>query len=117
MTSTNAQGYLMINGKPYHVYKAPFTDTTEAELQILTVGGSYESLWKSHAGERLQEIAIQLADGSILTTCKVYDSTGGVVASFRGNERTGSDLIYNLRAKGLNIPITKGMVIKCNTAD
>ena len=121
MTDTNAQGFIRVNGNFYHVYNtvagASFTDLTEAELMIRTVGGSYESLWKSLAGQNLQEIALTLAAGSILTTCKIYDSKQGCVASWRGNERTANDMTYNLRAKGLNIPISKGMTIKLNTAD
>jgi len=122
MTDTNAQGYLITrSGKFIHLRGTGgsggvFTDGTEAEFQV-DAQGSFESLWKSYQGEQIESGMIQLADGSILTTCKIYDAVNGVVSHWRGNERTGHDMLANLRFSGLSITITKGMVIKLNTAD
>ena len=122
MTDTNAQGYLKLdNGEKLHLFGIStggvFTDGSEAEIYVKDIAGNQSQLWKVAEGRRINEIALQLADGSILTTCKVYAPKGGVIASWRGNERTGNDFTYNLRVKGLNLPIEKGTVIKLNCAE
>jgi len=122
MTDTNAQGYILLdNGQWLHLFGIStggvFTDGTEAEIYVKDVGGAQNQLWKVAEGRRIKELAIQLADGSILTTAKFYDPKGGVVASWRGNERTGNDFVYNLRVKGLNLLISKGSKLMLNTAD
>jgi len=91
------------------------TDGTEKECTIMSIGGALDSLGE-YAGRVIRSIRCQGDVGSILSTLKIYSPTGGVVASFVGNERT-QEQTYNLNATGLNIPIVKGMTIKANTAD
>jgi len=122
MTDTNAQGYITLdNGEKLHLFGIStggvFTDGSEAEVYVKDIAGNQSQLWKVAEGRVITEIAIQAADGSILTTCKIYSPKGGVIASWRGNERTASDTVYNLRVKGLAIPIFKGTIMKLNTAD
>ena len=126
MSSTNAQGFIQFNdGSWCHLYGistgGSFTDGTEAEMYIRTLGGAQEQLYKSHEGKRIRRLALQLADGSILTTAMIYDAKSGVVARFRGSERNITTVAhgdtYDLNVRGLDILVTKGMVIKLNTAD
>jgi len=126
MTDTNAQGFLEFSdGSWCHLYGistgSVFTDATEAEMYVRTLGGSQETLAKSHEGKVISRIAIQAADGSIVTTCKIYDAKNGVVAFYRGNERNVTTVkngeTYDIDVRGLAIPILKGTVLKLNTAD
>jgi hypothetical protein len=126
MTDTNAQGIIdFSDGTSVHMYGIStggvFTDATEAEMYVRTVGGSQEQLWKSNSGKSISRIRIQVADGSIITTCKIYDTNSGVVAFWRGSERNITTVknseIYDLDVAGLNIPVVKGTVLKLNTAD
>ena len=126
MTDTNAQGIIdFADGSSVHMYGIStggvFTDGTEAEMYVRTVGGSQESISKSNEGRVISRIRIQAADGSIVTTCKIYNASDGVVAFLRGSERNittvKNDEVYDINVRGLAIPIRKGTVIKLNTAD
>ena len=126
MSSTNAQGFVVFSdGSWAHLYGistgGSFTDGTEAEMYVRTLGGAQEQLYKSHEGKIITRISIQLADGSILTTAMLYSANSGVVARWRGSERNVTSVVhgdvYDLNVKGLAIPVTKGMVLKLNTAD
>jgi len=126
MTSTSAQGFVEFSdGSWAHLQGistgAAFTDTTEAEMYVRTMGGSFEQIFKSFEGKVITRIAIQLADGSIITSCKIYDPKGGVVAYWRGSERNVTSVthgdVYDLNVRGLAIPIVKGTAIKLNCAD
>ena len=126
MSSTAAQGFIeFTDGSWCHLYGIStggvFTDGTEAEMYVRNYGGAQEQLFKSHEGKAISRVALQLADGSILTTCMIYDPKGGVVARWRGSERNVTSVVhgdvYDLNVRGLAIPVTKGTVIKLNTAD
>lgn len=126
MSSTAAQGFVQFHdGTWAHLYGTSsggvFTDTTEAEMYVRNMGGAQEQLYKSTEGKRIKRLAIQAADGSIITTCIIYDAKSGVVARFRGSERNVTSVVhgdvYDLNIRGLDILVTKGMVIKLNTAD
>jgi hypothetical protein len=126
MTDTAAQGFIeFADGGFVHLYGIStggvFTDGTEAEMYVRTIGGSQETLAKSNEGRVISRVAIQLADGSICTTCKIYDASNGVVAFWRGSERNVTSVvneeIYDINVSGLAIPVRKGTVIKLNTAD
>ena len=126
MTDTSSQGFIeFTDGSWVHLFQAidgtVLVDTVEQELAVRTVGGAYESLWKSNQSKVISRIAWQLADGSICTSLKIYDAMNGVVAYFTGSERNKTtiknDEIYDVDVRGLAIPVTRGMVIKGNTAD
>lgn len=126
MTSTAAQGFIeFADGGWAHLYGIStggvFTDGTEAEMYVRNIGGAQEQLYKSHEGRVITRVAIQVADGSIVTTCILYDAKSGVTFRYRGNERNvnavSSGNNYDLDIRGLAITVTKGMVIKLNTAD
>lgn len=125
MTSTSAQGFVVFSdGSFAHLQGistgAAFTDGTEAEMYVRTIGGSFEQLQRSHENKVITRLALQLADGSILTTAKIYDAKNGVVANFRGVERNTAacpENIYNLDVRGLAIPVLKGTTLKLNCAD
>ena len=122
MTDTNAQGKLVLdNGQLIHLFGIStggvFTDGAEAEIYTKDLSALQNQLWKVAEGRRIRELALQLADGSILTTVKVYSPNGGTIASWRGNERTGNNMLVNLSVKGLNLLIEKGTAIKLNCAD
>ena len=126
MTDTNAQGFVTFtDGTWAHLYGIStggvFTDTTEAEMYVRNMGGGQEQLYKSTEGKIISRIAIQVADGSIITTAIIYDAKSGVVARWRGSERNVTSVThgdtYDLNVRGLAIQVTKGMVIKLNTAD
>lgn len=126
MTDTAAQGFIVFtDGSWAHLYGIStggvFTDSTEAEMYVRNSGGGQEQLFKSNDGKRIARVAIQAADGSIVTTCKIYDPKSGVVAMWRGSERNVTSVVhgdvYDLNIRGLAIPVTKGTVIKLNTAD
>jgi len=91
------------------------TDATEKECTIMDIGGSEDSLG-TYEGLTIQSIKIQGDVGSILSTVKLRSPKGGIVASWVGNERT-SEMIYNLNATGLSIPIVKGMKLWIETDD
>ena len=128
MTDTNAQGFIVFkDGTWSHLYGIStggvFTDTTEAEMYVRGIGGNQEQLFKSNEGRVIERIAVQVADGSLITTAILYDAKNGVVARWKGNERNlaavhkGHYNTYDLDVKGLAIPVTKGLVLKLNTAD
>jgi PAS domain-containing protein len=126
MTDTNAQGIIdFTDGSAVHMYGIStggvFTDGTEAEMYVRTVGGSQEQLWKSNSGKAISRIRIQVADGSFIATCKIYDPKNGVVAFWRGSERNITSVknneIYDINVGGLAIPVQKGTVLKLNTTD
>ena len=126
MTDTNAQGFVEFSdGTWAHLYGIStggvFTDGTEAEMYVRNMGGGQEQLFKSTEGKVINRIAIQVADGSIITTAILYDAKSGVVARWRGSERNVTSVVhgdvYDLDVRGLAIPVTKGMVLKLNTAD
>ena len=128
MSDTNVQGFVQFTDGSYaHLFGIStggvFTDTTEAELYVRSIGGSQEQLWRSHEGKRIYRIALQAADGSLLTYAKIYDPKSGVVGFWRGNERNlaavhfGHENVYDLDVKGLALPVVKGLAIKLTTAD
>ena len=123
MTDTNAQGFMVFtDGSWCHLYGIStggvFTDGTEAEMYVRNYGGAQEQLFKAHEGKNISRVAIQVADGSIVTTCIIYDAKNGVVARWRGSERTAAKgNTYDIDVRGLAIPVHKGTVIKLNTAD
>ena len=126
MTDTAAQGFMVFtDGSWCHLQGIStggvFTDGTEAEMYVRNSGGGFEQLYKSHDGKVISRVALQAADGSIITTAKIYDPKGGVVAFWRGSERNVTSVVhgdtYDINVKGLAIPIVKGTVIKLNCAD
>ena len=126
MTSTAAQGFIVFtDGSWAHLYGistgGAFTDGTEAEMYVRTLGGAQEQLFKSHEGKNIARVAVQVADGSIVTTLMIYDAKAGVVARWRGSERNITTVVhgdvYDINVRGLNIPVLKGTVIKLNAAD
>ena len=126
MTDTSSQGFIVFNdGSWAHLFQAidgtVLVDGAEQELAVRTAGGSYESLWKSNMGKSISRIAWQLADGSFAASLKLYDAQNGVVAYFTGSERNVTSVvnaeIYDIDVRGLAIPVTRGLVIKGNTAD
>lgn len=127
MTNTSTQGFIVFSdGSWVHLFQAidgtVLVDATEQEVAVRNAGGSYESLWKSHTGKVISRIAYQAADGSFFTTLRIYDAQNGIVANWGPtSERNAGGVsradVYDLDVRGLAIPVTRGMVIKANTAD
>ena len=108
MTDTNAQGFMEFSdGTWCHLFGIStggvFTDGTEAEMYVRNIGGGQEQLFKSHENKVINRIALQLADGSILTTAMLYNAQSGVVARWRGSERNLTTVkkgsVYDLDVK------------------
>lgn len=117
MTTTDIFGKITTDRGIYFLYGNGFTDGSETELKIQDMANALVSVGEHLAGQRITSIGIQCTDGSICTTLKLYGKDSGVVASWRGNERTVSSLRWNLMIHGLTIPMEKGMILKINTAD
>jgi len=126
MTNTSVQGFVVFtDGSWCHLFQAldgtVLVDGTEEEVGVRTIGGSQESLYKSHEGKSIARIAVQVADGSFVATLRLYDAKNGIVAGWIGNERNVGGVsradVYDINVKGLAIPVTKGMVLKINTTD
>jgi len=116
MTTTDVFGRIKSSRGLHFLYGNGFTDGTETELKIQDIAGNLISVGEHLQGGTIQELAIQCSDGSICTTLIIYGKDSGIIASWRGNERTLSRF-YNVEAKNLNIPMEKGVVLKINTAD
>lgn len=110
------------NGQQFHLFKI-FTDGTEAEFQIRDIAGSMRAVGDALEGMRITRVEIQLAEPSSLTTFKIYGANGAVLASYRGGRRaiitdpTGPFRRHTLDIKGLNLPVQRSLVFKCNTAN
>lgn len=117
MTTTDVLGYVKASGEKYFLFGNGFTDGSETEWKIFDDGGSTKSLGEQLEGKTLEEIGVQLTDGSILGTLKVYDPQGAVIISLVGNGRSVRDLIWNMRVAGLSILLQQGHNIKVNTTD
>ena len=67
----------------------------------------------------LQGFSIQAEEGARVEKVEFIDSAGGVVLTIHGNRRLptdgGTSAYYNLEAKGLSLPITKGFSMKITT--
>jgi len=116
MTTTDVQGKIVTNGGMWHLWGDGITDGVETELKVRDITGNLRSVGEILNGQTLQELLLQCSDGSILTSAKLYGPDGGVLASWRGNERT-THQFANLHAAMLSIPMRKGTVLKVTTAD
>lgn len=116
LTTTDTLGILVVNGKRYAMFLNGSTDGNETEIMVYYDNGGTRSIGDAFDGQTLTSLYLQLSDGSILTTAIFYDDAGGKKLSFKGKERTNSD-VYNLVAENLNVQITKGMTLKINCAD
>jgi len=67
----------------------------------------------------LTGFSIQAEQGASVVKVEFIDSAGGVVLTIDGNYRMptagGTSAYYNLKAEGLNLPITKGFTMKITT--
>ena len=122
MTSTSAIGIITAGGRQHFLAKV-FTDGSEAEWQIKDIAGTLRSVGDALEGMRITRLQIQVAEPSSLTTAKIYGSNGAVLASYRGGRRaivtdpTGPFRRNTLDIQGLNLPVTRSLVIKLNTAN
>lgn len=116
-TTSDTVGYIKASGTKYFLFLNGSTDGNETEIKLYEDGGGTKSLGEALEGKTLEEIALQVSDGSILTTCKVYEGQGTTKLSFVGNERTARDLLWNLRVQNLQVPITRSMTMKINCGD
>ena len=116
MTTTDLFGRIKAGGKLHFLYGNGFTDTSATELKIQDMSGALISIGEHLAGQQIQELAIMCSDGSILTSAIITDKEGGVLASWRGNER-GHDDFFNLESTGLSLPMEKGVILTVNTGD
>jgi len=118
VTTTDILGRIKTSQGLYFLYGNGFTDGAETELKVLDLGGNSVSVGELLAGQMIQEIAVQCSDGSVCTTLILYGPDAGIICSWRGRERlVGNDMHYNCEAKNLSVPVTRGMVLKINTAD
>lgn len=117
MTTTDVQVKFITNQGLYHGWLDGSTDGTETNTQIRDISGALRDVGDHLQGQTLLGFDVQLSDGSILTTAKLYSKSAGIVGSWRGNERTAHDMLCNLRVRGLSILIEKGMLFKTNCAD
>lgn len=121
MTTTGVFGQVLASNKYFLLQMLPaggIADATEIEVKILTTGGSLVSFGEALNGLTLQSLRIMASTPSLLQTVKLYDSTGKVIGSWKGQVmNAGAELTaaYAMQAEGLNIPLRKGMVIKVLT--
>ena len=123
MTTTAIFGQVLASNRYFLLQMLPaggIADATECEIKILTTGGALVSFGEALHGLTLQSLKIMATTPSLLQTVKIYDTTGKVLASWKGQVmNAGAELTaaYAFQVKGLNIPLRKGMVIKVLTAN
>lgn len=117
MTTNDVQGRVVAGGGLHHLWLDGTTDGAETEIKVRGLGGDLSSIGEALLGQVIQNIAIQVSGGGILTTLKLYDNAGGVLLSIRGNERTSRNFLVNAHVGNLNIKVTSGMILMVNTAD
>ena len=123
MTTTGIFGQIVASNKYFLLQglpAQPVTDGTETEIKILTPGGASISFGEAMQGLTLQSMKIMASTPSLLQTVKLYDSTGKVIASYKGQVmNAGAELTaaYAFQVAGLSIPLRKGMVLKVLTAN
>ena len=70
-------------------------------------------------GQTMTSMSVQVEDGGTLKEVTVTDSAGGVIYTAYGTKRgltPGSrSNYYNINLKGLNIPVSKGYILKVKT--
>ena len=123
MTTTGVFAQVLASNRYFLLQMLPaggIADGTEIEIKILTTGGALVSIGEALNGLTLQSIKAMASTPSLLQTLKLYDTTGKVIASWKGQVmNAGAELTaaYAFQVKGLNIPLRKGMVIKVLTAN
>ena len=115
MTTTNVQGKILDSKGLLHHLQGEPTDGTEAELKILTVGGSSETVGDILNGAAIVDLSVQLSDGSTLTTFRILDPNGGRIGSLSGNKRT--DTPDDIHMTNMRLVMPKGSKFMIDTAN
>lgn len=94
---------------------------TDGSATALTSQGEGQKLWEVGLGSRLTRLRAKLSDGSQLTLLDVLDNGSNSICQFSAAEAQSAafNSPWDLDTKDipLNIPITKGHVLKATTAD
>ena len=85
----------------------------------ITTAVNGQGIGDSIFGQNVRRIAVQVEDGGTCKEVTITDSAGGVIYTAYGTKRgltPGSrSNYYNIDLEGLNIPITKGFILKVKT--
>jgi hypothetical protein len=116
MTTTNVLGVIETTDGELHMIQQEPTDGSGEALTIYDMAGSAKTLGDHLFGKVISRIALQLSDGSILTSL-VHTQEGRTVHAIYGGERlAGSEDVYNIDMP-VSIPVDKKTILTITTAD
>jgi len=116
MTTTNLHGVIETTDGGVHSIQQEPTDGAATALTIYDLAGTQRTLGDALFQKVIRRIAIQLSDGSILTSL-VITQNGKTTHAFYGSERiANSPDTYNLDVL-VNIPVDKTTVLTINCAE
>jgi hypothetical protein len=94
-------------------------DIADNTATAMTTSLQGQTLGDAAFNSTLTGFSIQAEEGAKVVKVEFIDSAGGVQLTIRGNHRMptagGTSAYYNLEAKGLSLPITKGFSMKITT--
>ena len=95
------------------------SNVVDYDATALTSAVNNQGIGDSIFGQRLRAISVQVEDGGTLQSVTIVDNTGGVIFTAYGTKRgltAGSrSNYYNIDLKGLQIPVSKGFILKVAT--
>ncbi len=116
MTTTNVQGVIETSdGGLYDIQQEP-TDGSGEALTIYNLAGAAKTLGDVLYGKIITRIALQLSDGSILTSLVVTQNGRTTHAWYGGERIANSPDVYNLD-QNVVIPVDKRTIITITTAE
>jgi len=94
-------------------------DIADNTATAMTTSLQDQTLGDAAFNSVLTGFSVQAEEGAQVKKVEFIDSAGGVVLTIDGNVRMptagGTSMYYNLEAKGLSLPITKGFTMKVTT--
>lgn len=92
---------------------------TDSTATAMTTSLQGQTLGDAAFNSTLTGFSIQAEQGARVVKVEFIDSAGGIVLTIDGNYRMptagGTSMYYNLEAKGLSLPVTKGFSMKITT--
>ena len=94
-------------------------DIVDNTPTAITTAINSQGIGDSLFGQTLTGISVQVEDGGTLKEVTITDNAGGVIYTAYGTKRgltPGSrSNYYNINLAGLNVPISKGFILKVKT--
>ena len=105
------------SGTGTELYSA--SDIPDNVATAITTAVNQQGIGDSLFGQTLTGISVQAEDGATLKEVTITDNAGGVIYTAYGTKRgltAGSrSNYYNINLAGLNIPVSKGFILKVKT--